>query len=233
MPSSFRFGGRTLSRCQALQILFQAEACDRSVDDVLSGEYILSKGPLNEYGERLARGVGSHLPELDAVLSGAARNWSLSRMSSTDRNLLRLALYELLYVDEVEAAVSISECVELAKAFGSSDESSRFVNGILGRIQSQIDAGVDVVEEGRRREAEEAGELAAAADAGAERELGLAEGGEPQAAEADEARADAAAEASADAAAACACPVSAAASGDEASPDAACACSEAPEQAGE
>ena len=157
MPSSFRFGGRTLARCQALQILFQAEACDRSVDDVLSGDYILSKGPLDEYGERLARGVGSHLPELDAVLSGAARNWSLSRMSSTDRNLLRLALYELLYVDEVEAAVSISECVELAKAFGSSDESSRFVNGVLGRIQSEIEAGVDVVEEGRRREAEALG----------------------------------------------------------------------------
>lgn len=172
MPSSFRFGGRTLARCQALQILFQAEACDRSVDDVLSGDYILSKGPLDEYGERLARGVGSHLPELDAVLSGAARNWSLSRMSSTDRNLLRLALYELLYVDEVEAAVSISECVELAKAFGSSDESSRFVNGILGRIQSEIEAGVDVVEEGRRREAEEAGELAAAADAGEAEALG-------------------------------------------------------------
>lgn len=93
-------------------------------------------------------------------------------MSSTDRNLLRLALYELLYVDEVEAAVSISECVELAKAFGSSDESSRFVNGILGRIQSEIEAGVDVVEEGRRREAEEAGELAAAADAGEAEALG-------------------------------------------------------------
>lgn len=93
-------------------------------------------------------------------------------MSSTDRNLLRLALYELLYVDEVEAAVSISECVELAKAFGSSDESSRFVNGILGRIQSEIEAGVDVVEEGRRREAEEAGELAVAADAGEAESLG-------------------------------------------------------------
>ena len=172
MPSSFRFGGRTLARCQALQILFQAEACDRSVDDVLSGDYILSKGPLDEYGERLACGVGSHLPELDAVLSGAARNWSLSRMSSTDRNLLRLALYELLYVDEVEAAVSISECVELAKAFGSSDESSRFVNGILGRTQSESEAGGDVVEEGRRREAEEAGELAAAADAGEAEALG-------------------------------------------------------------
>ena len=75
-------------------------------------------------------------------------------------------------MDEVEAAVSISECVELAKAFGSSDESSRFVNGILGRIQSEIEAGVDVVEEGRRREAEEAGELAVAADAGEAEALG-------------------------------------------------------------
>lgn len=153
-------GGRTLSRCNALQLLFQAEASGRSVADVLSGEYALSEGPLDEYGELLARGTYEHLADIDAVLSEASRNWSLSRVSATDRNLLRIALFEILYVDEVASAVAIDECVELAKAFGSSEESSRFVNGILGRIQTDIDAGVDVVEKGHAHSAAEAEERA-------------------------------------------------------------------------
>lgn len=149
-------GGRTLSRCNALQLLFQAEACGRSVADVLSGEYALSEGPLDDYGELLARGTDEHLADIDAVLSGATRNWSLSRVSATDRNLLRIALYEMLFVDEVAPAVAIDECVELAKAFGSSEESNHFVNGVLGRIQADIDTGVDVVAQAREREAAEA-----------------------------------------------------------------------------
>ena len=83
-------GGRTLSRCNALQLLFQAEASGRSVADVLSGEYALSEGPLDEYGELLARGTYEHLADIDAVLSEASRNWSLSRVSATDRNLCLL-----------------------------------------------------------------------------------------------------------------------------------------------
>ena len=76
-------------------------------------------------------------------------------MNAVDRNLLRLALYEMLYVDEVDIAVTIDECVELAKAYGT-DESSRFVNGILGRVTDDLDAGVDVVAAARERAAEQA-----------------------------------------------------------------------------
>ena len=83
-------------------------------------------------------------PELDAVISARSTGWSLSRMNAVDRNLLRLALYEMLYVDEVDIAVTIDECVELAKAYGT-DESSRFVNGILGRVTDDLEAGVDVL----------------------------------------------------------------------------------------
>lgn len=155
--SRSRIYGRTLARAQALQLLFQAEVADRAVDDVLAGEYVLSEGPLDPYGEQLARGVGHHVVDLDRVLDHSARNWRLSRMSAVERNLLRIALYELLYVDDVDAAVSISECVELAKAFGSSDESSRFVNGVLGRIAADIAAGTDVVEQARKLEAAEMG----------------------------------------------------------------------------
>lgn len=159
--SSKQFKGRTLARSQALQIIFQAEATGRAVDEVLDGDYALSEGPLDPFGERLARGTWSLRPGLDRIIDSVATNWSLFRMPAVDRNLLRLALYEILEVDEVELPVTIDECVELAKAYGT-DESSRFVNGVLGKIARELEAGRDL-----KREAEEGTEEAEALAAAA------------------------------------------------------------------
>lgn len=166
---STHFGGRTLARSQALQLLFQAEANGRAVIEVLEGDYALSQGPLDDYARQLALGCDETRPDLDAIISMRSTTWSLSRMNAVDRNLLRLALYEMLNVDDVDVAVTIDECVELAKAYGT-DESSRFVNGLLGRVADDLEAGVDVVavaREDARRKAEErrAVEEAAAAEA--------------------------------------------------------------------
>ena len=139
-----RFGGRTLARSQALQLLFQAEATGRLVSEVLEGEYALDEGPLDPYASEIALGADSMLHELDAVIGVTSANWSVSRMPAVDRNLLRLALYEMLEVEAVDTAVAIDECVELAKAYGT-DESSRFVNGLLGKVARRIEAGEDVV----------------------------------------------------------------------------------------
>ena len=152
---STHFGGRTLARSQALQLLFQAEANSRAVLDVLDGEYALSQGPLDDYARRLALGADERRPDLDAVIAARSTGWSVSRMNAVDRNLLRLALYEMLSVDEVDVSVTIDECVELAKAYGT-DESSRFVNGILGRVADDLEAGVDVVAAARKRDDEDA-----------------------------------------------------------------------------
>ena len=67
-------------------------------------------------------------------LASTSENWSVDRMPVVDRALLRLAVYEMVYVDDVPVSVAINEAVELAKAYGGEDESSRFVNGVLGRI---------------------------------------------------------------------------------------------------
>ncbi len=134
-----RFGGRTLARSQALQLLFQAEATDRSVEEVLAGEYALSdEEPLDEFARQLAVGTDEKRDEIDGIISRASTNWSVDRMPSVDRNLLRMALYEMLFVDEVAVAVAIDESVELAKAYGT-DESSRFINGLLGSIAHELD----------------------------------------------------------------------------------------------
>jgi len=144
------FGGRTLARSQALQLLFQAEATGRTVYEVLEGDYALSEGPLDPFGEMLARGADDMRSDLDAVIEVTSSNWSISRMSSVDRNLLRLALYEMLEVDEVAVAVTIDESVELAKAYGS-DDSFRFINGLLGRVARRMDEGTDVVAAAREK----------------------------------------------------------------------------------
>lgn len=160
---STHFGGRTLARSQALQLLFQAEANNLAVLEVLDGDYALSEGPLDDYACQLALGADESRPDLDAVISMRAKGWKLSRLNAVDRNLLRLALYEMLSVDEVDVPVTIDECVELAKAYGT-DESSRFVNGVLGRVADDLDAGVDVVAVAREAAREVAAEKDAAED---------------------------------------------------------------------
>ena len=187
---STHFGGRRLARSQALQLLFQAEVNSRSILAVLDDDFALSQGPLDDYARRLALGVDERRPDLDAVLSMRSTGWSLSRMNGVDRNLLRMALYEMLFVDEVDQAVAIDECVELAKAFGT-DESPHFVNGVLGRVADDLDEGIDVVEVAlaAAEEAEEpptedadAAETPAA-EAAAEADVEEAVEGEPAAAE--------------------------------------------------
>ena len=78
--------GRTLARSQALQILFQAEALGVSVDSVLAGDFLISKGPLDPYAEELARGSYAHLMQIDAALRAVSENWALERMPGADRN---------------------------------------------------------------------------------------------------------------------------------------------------
>jgi len=142
-----RFGSRTRARSQALQLLFQADATDRTVDEVLEDCYVVTDEsdepndiPLDEYAERLARGAAEHMDQIDQLIADASVNWSVGRMNPVDRNLLRLAVYEIGEEPDVDVAVTIDEVVELAKAYGGTDESSKFVNGVLGRIAQDLAA---------------------------------------------------------------------------------------------
>lgn len=161
--SKSHLSGRLLARAQALQVLFQAEATGRPVDRILADEYVVTDGPIDDYGRDLALAVYDRRDDLDLVLGTVARNWSVARMASVDRNILRIALYELLYEDAVGDAVAIDEAVRLSKVFGG-DDSFSFVNGVLGRLQRDMGSGVDLVARAReQRAAAEAEALAAQA----------------------------------------------------------------------
>lgn len=115
------YRGRTLARSQALQLLFQAEATDSPLERVLEGDFLISKGPLDPYALELCRGAYEHIDRIDCALRAVAKNWDLMRMPGADRNLLRIAVYEMRFLtdEEVSDAIVINEAVELAKAYGT------------------------------------------------------------------------------------------------------------------
>jgi N utilization substance protein B len=125
---------RSRVREVALQVLYQDDlnpAIDPGPTDAFLARRLRAP-ELIEFGRQLVSGVRRHRAELDRLLEDTADNWSLGRMAATDRNVLRLGAYEILFHDTPER-VAINEAVELAKRYGSR-QSAQFVNGILDRL---------------------------------------------------------------------------------------------------
>jgi N utilization substance protein B len=122
-------GPRRQARERALSLLYEAESKELAPAVVLDA---LPVAPA-QFADEVVRGVGDHLDELDKWITDYARDWTIDRMPALDRALLRMGVYELLYRPDVPTGAIISEAVELAQTF-STEESSRFVNGMLARI---------------------------------------------------------------------------------------------------
>jgi N utilization substance protein B len=142
---------RSRSRQVAFQILYGDDLNPRAstaASDELLEKRLRSK-ELIELSRGLVSGVRHHRRELDKLIEKAAENWSLKRMAATDRNILRLGVFEMLHTD-APARVAIDEAVELAKRFGSA-QSAQFVNGILDRLMhmQEKDEGGGMRGEGR------------------------------------------------------------------------------------
>lgn len=136
--------GRTRARSQAIQIVFQAEIQGVDIFDLVrSGEYALDDGPAAEYALTLAKGVAVNRIAIDRLTGAVSKNWNLSRMPLVDRCVMAVAIYELFCQPEIPASVAISEAVELSKVYGT-DDSSSFVNGILGRVARLAEANPGV-----------------------------------------------------------------------------------------
>ncbi|MFC5288587.1 transcription antitermination factor NusB [Actinokineospora guangxiensis] len=127
-------GARSKARKRAVDLLF--EAAVRGVDPVtLLADRVGSPDvpPVNDYTVTLVEGVVAHRGRIDELLTEHAQGWTLARMPAVDLAILRLGLYELLWAQDVPDPVAIDEAVQLAKSL-STDDSPRFVNGVLGRI---------------------------------------------------------------------------------------------------
>ncbi len=127
---------RRRARKRALDVLYEADIRSLPLPQVLDAYLGRLESPRPEhlpYAVSLVKGVDTYLGRIDEVISTYAEGWTLDRMPAVDRNLARIAVYELFYVDEIDDPVAITEAVELAKEL-STDDSPRFLNGLLGRI---------------------------------------------------------------------------------------------------
>ena len=124
---------RSKARKRALDILFECELRTIPLGETLDERVIAGEPPVNEYTVTLIRGVVEHQARIDELISTYAQGWSLERMPAVDRNVLRLGVLELLYVDEIPDAVAVSEAMSLVRDL-STDESPAYVNGVLGNI---------------------------------------------------------------------------------------------------
>ena len=129
---------RRKAREYALQILFQAEFAGTgrevsSPDDFWADKDRKEKDDLREFADDLVRGTIENIQEIDRVIQAAAEHWDVRRMAAVDRNILRSAVYEILYRNDIPSAVTMNEALEIAKKY-SSLESVAFINGLLDKI---------------------------------------------------------------------------------------------------
>jgi N utilization substance protein B len=125
---------RGKARNRALDVLFEAEQRSLSAFDVLRSRREKTDQIVNPYTLEIVEGVVSHQVAIDEFLETYSQGWTLERMPSVDRIILRIGTWELLYNDDVPDGVAVSEAVALAKTL-STDESPSFINGLLGRLQ--------------------------------------------------------------------------------------------------
>lgn len=145
-------GTRRKARIAALQALYELDCTRHKAEETsarLRAEETLTQEAL-DFSDELVKGVLQHKPQLDSLIKKFASAFPVEQMSIVDRNILRLAMFEILFSDETPLKVAINEAIELAKSFGS-ESSSRLVNGVLGvvaRERSRRQADGRTTEEG-------------------------------------------------------------------------------------
>lgn len=142
-------GKRRLARELTLQFLYQTDALkgfdsgnsiDESIKRFWSARNRTEERDTRSFMEMLSRGVVENVQGIDGIITRYSTHWRLARMPNIDRNILRMAIYEIAYLRNIPPAVTINEAVEIAKKYGS-EESSGFINGILDRVSNARENG--------------------------------------------------------------------------------------------
>lgn len=130
---------RRLARRKALQLLYQIDLTQSSSDEAWNQSNLKEglSASAQEFAYSLVAGVRRHVEEIDGLIAGFAKDWTIERMSYIDRNILRLAVYELKYMPDTPTKVAVNEAVELAKDF-SDVQASKFINGVLGTVVDHL-----------------------------------------------------------------------------------------------
>ncbi len=119
------------ARAKALQVLFQLDSTELPVEEAI--EHVLEEQETDAFLEQLVRGTVEHKAQIDAALEEKLEKWTLSRLPKIERTVLRLSVYELLYMKDAPERVVLNEAIELCKVYGD-EKSSKFVNGVLSKF---------------------------------------------------------------------------------------------------
>jgi N utilization substance protein B len=139
---------RGKARKRALDVLYESDVRDVDALSTLATRIALADPPVHDYTVELVEGVHANRVRIDEILAEYAEGWTVARMPDVDRAVLRLGVYELLWRADVPPAVAIDEAVELAKSL-STDESPKFVNGVLARVLRDKPADAPTLEAGK------------------------------------------------------------------------------------
>jgi transcription antitermination factor NusB len=128
---------RSKARESALQILYQIDVTSNPVDAILNQYWhTRNRNPeVVDFANEIVKGTIEHLSEIDPIISQHSESWEISKMPIIDRNILRFAIYEILYMDDIPPKVTIDEAVDLANSYGTPN-SGKFINGILDKIMT-------------------------------------------------------------------------------------------------
>lgn len=143
-------GNRRRAREASLQLLYEVDLSQKEVGEALNlfmkdPQHLLHELPetpealseIEVFTRQISEGVMHNVREIDQLIEGHSTHWKISRMASVDRNILRMAVFELLYCPDIPASVTINEAIEIAKKYGT-EESSSFVNGVLDHIAKEL-----------------------------------------------------------------------------------------------
>ena len=127
---------RRTAREKALQAVFQIDMSQATSEDAI--EHVLDGVPTDPYLTDLVNGVVEHKEEIDRLIKNNLEKWTIERLASVDRNILRISVYEMLYCkEEVPVNVVMDEAIEIAKVFGD-DQSSKFINSVLSKVKQTL-----------------------------------------------------------------------------------------------
>lgn len=134
---------RSKARKHALDILYESDIRSTSPEGILESRSIPEEGPdarpLREFTSELVTGVAQNKRKIDELITTYAQGWDMDRLAAVDRNILRIGIYEIVWVDTLEDGIAIDEALTLARDL-STDDSASFIHGLLGKISSIKDA---------------------------------------------------------------------------------------------
>jgi len=128
---------RRKSREEAVIVLYQGDLLGKDPEEVLKNEIDFGK-KIDEFALELVIGVNKNRKAIDKEIVGVVQNWTIERIAIIDRNILRVAIYEMLFEKGIPLKVSVDEAIEIAKSLGQKDDTPKFINGILGKILTNI-----------------------------------------------------------------------------------------------